>query len=201
MCDACEPCGHPTRAIQDTLPPACSPPLGPLQAEPGEKLRWTYVGLGTGGLDMQDIRKSFFLLDFPKMERRSGIWSAQSINIPWASLGQTHLGTETAQASGPQGAPGADTDAEGQCGQGPDEAWNLRAPTGCSWLKPHWPSRQWPSGPTGPRAITPPNHPRKDGASRVRLPGRWLHCRSVPRATHQAATEHPPQGVGPGLRR
>ena len=85
MCDdACEPCGHPTRAVQDTLPPACSPPLGPLQAEPGEKLRWTYVGLGTGGLDMQDIRKSFFLLDFPKMERRSGIWSAQSINIPWA---------------------------------------------------------------------------------------------------------------------
>lgn len=57
-----------------TLPPECFPPLGPsrkpLQAEPGKTPRETHVGLGAGGLDMQDIRKSFFLLDFPEMERR-----------------------------------------------------------------------------------------------------------------------------------
>lgn len=45
-------------------------PLGPLQeapqAEPRERLRQTHVGLGAGGLDTQDIRKSFFLLAFPE---------------------------------------------------------------------------------------------------------------------------------------
>lgn len=36
------------------------------QAEPRERLRQTHVGLGAGGLDTQDIRKSFFLLAFPE---------------------------------------------------------------------------------------------------------------------------------------
>jgi hypothetical protein len=57
----------------------------PLQAEQGGKLKQTHVGLGTGGLDTQAIRKSFFLLDFPKMGRRRGFWLVlQSSNVPWA---------------------------------------------------------------------------------------------------------------------
>lgn len=36
------------------------------------------MGLGAGGLDTQEIRKSFFLLDFPKWEGEKGA-SAQPL--------------------------------------------------------------------------------------------------------------------------
>lgn len=52
------------------------------------------MGLGTGGLHTQAIRKSFFLLDFPKEERRQG--SGQPLVLSWAKLGG-----EVTQAPGP----------------------------------------------------------------------------------------------------
>lgn len=52
------------------------------------------MGLDTGGLDTQDIRKSFFLLDFPEVEKRQG--SGQHLVLGWAKLG-----TEVTQAPGP----------------------------------------------------------------------------------------------------
>lgn len=53
----------------------------------------THVGLDTGGLDTQDIRKSFFLLDFPEVEKRQG--SGQHLVLGWAKLG-----TEVTQIPG-----------------------------------------------------------------------------------------------------
>lgn len=58
-------------------------------------LRQTHVGLDTGGLDTQDIRKSFFLLDFPEVEERQR--SGQHLVLSWAKIG-----TEVTQAPGPQ---------------------------------------------------------------------------------------------------
>lgn len=46
------------------------------------------MGLGAGGLDMQEIRKSFFLLDFPKRERRERAVNHWSTNIPRDREGQ-----------------------------------------------------------------------------------------------------------------
>lgn len=61
-------------------------------------LRRTHVGLGTGGLDTQAIRKSFFLLDFPEVERRQG--SGQLLVLGWAEVGR-----EVTQAPGPHYLP------------------------------------------------------------------------------------------------
>lgn len=51
------------------------------------------MGLGTGGLHTQAIRKSFFLFDFPEVERKQG--SGQLLVLGWAKLGR-----EVTQAPG-----------------------------------------------------------------------------------------------------
>lgn len=56
------------------------------------------MGLGAGGLDTQVIRKSFFLLDFPEVERRQG--SGQLLVLAWEKLG-----TEVTRAPGPHYLP------------------------------------------------------------------------------------------------
>lgn len=88
MCKA-----HSTRScLEEMLPTqAAWPPHWPLQeafqAAP-EELRPTHVGLGAGGLDVQEIRKSFFLLDFPKRERREHAVNHWSTNLPRDREGQ-----------------------------------------------------------------------------------------------------------------
>lgn len=47
------------------------------------------VGLGTGGLDMQDIRKSFFLLDFPLDWGMPAGWLEAGDSIVQAGPGAT----------------------------------------------------------------------------------------------------------------
>lgn len=76
------------------------------------------MGLGTGGLDTQAIRKSFFLLDFPEVERRQG--SGQLLVLGWAEVGR-----EVTQAPGPHYLPLQTWIPKGQCDQCQEDPQSL----------------------------------------------------------------------------